>query len=85
MTKPFPRLIDNLMETKEKLLLEMKAMDQTTEHLKQFLVPQQVAKFLLLSDKVCGKLLPNKTYLIEQNHPRIRHFPPLGDQAQQPS
>lgn len=43
------------METKEKLLLEMKAMDQTTEHLKQFLVPQQVAKFLLLSDKVSSK------------------------------
>ena len=59
------------METKEKLLLEMKAMDQTTEHLKQFLVPQQVAKFLLLSDKVSSRTLTNKTYLIEQDHARI--------------
>ena len=64
-------MIDNLMETKEKLLLEMKAMDQTTEHLKQFLVPQQVAKFLLLSDKVSSRTLTNKTYLIEQDHARI--------------
>ena len=60
-----------MMETKEKLLLEMKAMDQTTEHLKQFLVPQQVAKFLLLSDKVSSRTLTNKTYLIEQDHARI--------------
>ena len=60
-----------MMETKEKLLLEMKAMDQTTEHLKQFLVPQQVAKFLLLSDKVSSRTLLNKTYLIEQDHARI--------------
>ena len=45
------------MDTKEKLLHEMKAMDQTTEHLKSFLVPQQVAKFLLLADKVIFKYL----------------------------
>jgi hypothetical protein len=35
--KRFRSLIDNLMDTKEKLLHEMKAMDQTTEHLKSFL------------------------------------------------
>ena len=45
------------MDTKEKLLHEMKAMDQTTEHLKSFLVPQQVAKFLLLADKVIFEYL----------------------------
>ena len=41
-----------LMDTKDRLLLEMKAMDQTTAELKKFLNPTQIAKFLLLADKV---------------------------------
>ena len=78
------------METKDGVLLEMKAMDQTTQQLKKFLNPTQIAKFLLLADKVS----PPKhflikswlliSFLIEQDDAGIRHFPPLGDKKEPP-
>ena len=40
------------METKDSILLEMKHMEQTVQELKNNLYPTQIAKFLLLSDKV---------------------------------
>ena len=40
------------METKDGILLEMKAMEKTVEELRNNLNPTQIAKFLLLADKV---------------------------------
>lgn len=40
------------MDTKEKIMVEMRATDQTVNELKNVLTPEQIAKFLLLSDKV---------------------------------
>ena len=40
------------METKDGILLEMKAMEKTVEELRNNLNPSQIAKFLLLADKV---------------------------------
>ena len=48
----FRRLIDSVMETKDGILLEMKAMEKTVEELRNNLNPSQIAKFLLLADKV---------------------------------
>jgi len=39
------------METKDGILLEMKAMEKTVEELRNNLNPTQIAKFLLLADK----------------------------------
>jgi len=39
------------METKDGILLEMKAMEKTVEELRNNLNPSQIAKFLLLADK----------------------------------
>lgn len=46
------RLFETLIETKEKLLIEMRATDQTVSELQDLLTPEQAGKFLLLSDKV---------------------------------
>ena len=40
------------MDTKEQIMVEMRATDQTVNELKNVLTPEQIAKFLLLSDKV---------------------------------
>lgn len=40
------------METKNKLMVEMGATNQTVNEMREVLRPEQIAKFLLLSDKV---------------------------------
>lgn len=63
------------METKDGVLLEMKAMDQTTQQLKKFLNPTQIAKFLLLADKskTTQEFDIFRLWEIKKNH---RNLPP---------
>lgn len=46
------------METKEKILVEMEDTDQTVNEMKKMVNAEQMAKFLLLSDKVI--IIPTK-------------------------
>lgn len=48
----FKKLFGTLKETKDKLMVEMGTTNQTTNEMRKLLTPEQMAKFLLLSDKV---------------------------------
>lgn len=52
-------LIDGLIDNKKKFMSELSEVEKKTEHLKNILSTEQVAKFLILTEKV-SKLCNHK-------------------------